>query len=347
MSNQLDTRIRAAVVEIVDAAPTPPRFEDLHVPAMAFELPDSKTVRPRRTRLALAGASLVVIAGVVAIVLVVWASQPLGDGQRVHTSDGPGVPTASSFDRGVTPPNLALPGWPLTYTNFDSVTVQDPESNRLFLIIDDPLEGFGGPRIKVGVTALPGGFTAGPNAQPVDINGTTGYLGTGNGKVYLVWSPGSSSRQIYATGTGASTQQVLTVARGLRIAPDLQSVTATAIPDGLRVTQLPPLSDRPTPNAEYKFQRGDTLLQVNLYPGGRTAFEGRVDEPAHDVDVRGTVGAMNDDTTYGPPGSNPDAHSYRIDILDGRWAVEIAGGPFPDEATFLAAVNATQVSDRG
>lgn len=308
--------------------------------ATASPLVATSPTRARPRRLVYA---TVVVAAVIAGAVLVQSNRSVGDRTRVGTSDEPTVTTEPSLDRGVTPPTLALPGWVLISSNADPVALQDTEANRLFLVFEDPQRGFAGPRIKVGVTAQPSGSSAGLNAHAVDINGTTAQLGTGNGKVYLTWSP-KSARQIYVTGTGATIEQVLSVARGLRIASDLTNITAASVPSGLRVTQLPALSSEPALNAEYKFQRGDTLLQVDLYPGGRTALEGRIGDPAHNVEVRGVDGAINDDTTYGPPGGNPDLHSYRVDYLDGQWAVEIAGGPFPDQTTFLAAVNAIQVS---
>lgn len=293
--------------------------------------------RPRARRLVY---TIVAVAAVIAAAVFVQSNRSADDRTRVGTGHEPAKP---SMDRGATPPTLTLPGWVLVSSNADSARVQDADANRVFMIFEDPQRGFAGPRIKVGVTAQPSGFSAGDNAQPVDINGTTARLGTGNGQVYLTWSP-MSARQVYVTGTGTTPEQVLSVARGLRVASDLRSITTTSVPNGLRVVQLPALSSGPALNAEYKFQRGHTLLQVNLYAGGRTTLEGRIDDPAHNVEVRGVVGAMNDDTAYGPPGANPDLHSYRVKYLDGQWAVEIAGEPFPDQATFLAALNAIQVS---
>jgi len=206
------------------------------------------------------------------------------------------------------------------------------------ILVADPREYFGGGRIKAGVAVPPLGFSAGPAPQPVDVNGLAGQLGVGPDKVYLTWSP-APSLTAYVEGTRATTDQVLTVARGLKFAAGYTSVEATAIPPGLEAVPLV-LTDGTTNNwAEYTFERDGASLQVHFYDGGRATLETRVDDPAHSVNVHGTTGALRDHT-----GENTDLSHYWVDFPDGHWTIEVAGGPFPNETSFLAAVDALRVA---
>ena len=89
--------------------------------------------------------------------------------------------------------------------------------------------------------------------------------------------------------------------------------------------------------AEYKFERDGMLFQVNLYPGGRDTFDERRDDAARAVTVRGLEGAL----------STEDGKHYKLLLADGRWAAEIAGGPFVSEQAFLEAVDNLVVTPAG
>ena len=79
------------------------------------------------------------------------------------------------------------------------------------------------------------------------------------------------------------------------------------------------------------------LFQVNLYPGGRDTFDERRDDAARAVTVRGREGAL----------STADGRHYELLLADGRWAAEIAGGPFVSEQAFLEAVDSLVVTPAG
>lgn len=81
---------------------------------------------------------------------------------------------------------------------------------------------------------------------------------------------------------------------------------------------------------EYKFEQGDRRLQVSFYP----AEERRTDK-APNVDLRGTRGTLVD---YG--------HGrYRVNWQESGFTWEADGGPFDDDAGFVAAVDRVHQAD--
>ena len=171
---------------------------------------------------------------VAAVALAANLPTKSGSSKRTHSKS---VPPDVSLDQGEQPPKLALADWTLTQADRGGSLPARSEGNQLFLVIVDPKNGFNGPRIKAGIAVEPDGFSAGLSPQQVDVNGVTGQLGIGPDKVYLTWSP-APSHTAYVDGTRATQDQVLTVARGLKLSADLMSATATVVPAGLEVVPL-------------------------------------------------------------------------------------------------------------
>lgn len=242
--------------------------------------------------------------------------------------------TTSTPATNATAPGVNLDGWTRTYAQTGTTLAPTTAGTRTLLVISDPKRGFGGVRIKVGIATPPDGFSAGRSAQHVTVDGHDAQLGIGVDKVYLTWSP-SPFQTVWVDGTRATSDQVLQIGRGLQLASDGTSAVATSVPDGLELTSLPAPATAPTSWSEYKFERDGAMLQVDFYDGGRSTFEGRVSDPARDVAVRGTTGALRD--------SGLAAGRYWVDIPDGRWTIEVAGGPFSDQAAFIAVVDALQI----
>jgi hypothetical protein len=294
--------------------------------ARSVVLLDLEPVR-RRSRVPATVAAAVVTFAVIGSVVVVAEGSDTGPRAGVTATSPSGQPL--SFDHGSSPPDVELPGWTRIATG--SSVVAPSVGNELRVILFDEGMKLDGPRIRIGVTSPPGSYSAGANATPVDVNGVAAEIGTqADGRVILTWSP-APDRVVYLDAVHATPDEVVKLARGLVFTTDLAAVTvnAAAIPNGLDVAKAGRVVTEDVVASEFKFERDGMLFQVNVYPGGRTTFEQRLDGDVRSVSVRGLSGALNTD----------DGKHFKLLLADGPWAVEIAGGPFVNEQAFLETVD--------
>jgi hypothetical protein len=287
----------------------------------------------RRSRIpATVAAGVVAVAAIGSVVVVAERS---GSGPRdgiTATSPFDGT----SFDQGATPPDVALTGWSKTDST-SSVVPPSPVGDHLFYVLADEANPFEGPRISVGVASPPASWP-GPTSNHVDLNGAKVAVGTAGDRTFVAWSP-APRRIVYLEGTGTTTDQLLGVARGVQVSSGASTLTidAGAVPAGMQAIKAGEVVTDPVVRAETTFERDGVRLKVTLDGGGRAALEHRLDGSERTVTVRGQQGALHTD----------DGRNFELLFADGRWAVEISGGPFAGEQAFFEAVDSLVVTPAG
>ena len=276
--------------------------------------------RPRRRRTV---AALVAAA---ALLVVVGAGAALVR-RETTLATAPAAPGADAT-------HVVLPGW--RTAGYQDLTTPASDDVRLLAVARDQNQGLAGPEVRVGVAVPPSGYSAGDDARPVDVGGTTASLAMTGDRSTVVW-PAPGGGDVFVVTSRLAEAEALAVARGLRLAPDRRSAELTSLPAGLIATALvPPTAGQPERYVEYGFERDGVGLQLSFYEGGRAAFELRtMDDTRRAVTVGGRPGVLLD---YGDG-------RYRVDLFDGVRTWEADGSPFPSAEAFLAAVGQIRAVD--
>jgi hypothetical protein len=272
---------------------------------------------------------------------VVAVAEDSGSGSRAGITAT--APTANaSFDQGAKPPGVDLPRWTKTDSK-SGLAPPVPEGNELFAVLVPHGQLFhGDTRIRIGMVVAPQTYASVSNPTPVDVNGVAGRLGIVPGaegeKLAVVWTP-ASGNQMFVEGTHATADEVLGVARGLVLDGENPAVTlpAGAVPEGLSVVHAGKVVTDPVVQSESTFERDGVRLHVKLDGGGRNAYEADLLGSEHTVTVRGQQAALHTD----------DGRNFSLRFVDGRWAVEISGGPFVSEQAFFEEVESLTVTPAG
>lgn len=326
-TTETEARLTDRLIRLADHAATAPTRS---LDARSVVLLDLEPVRRRSRIPASVAAGVVAVAVIGSVVAVAEDSDP---GSRAGiTATAPNGD--ASFDQGDRPPDIQLAGWSKTDSE-SQVAPPTISGDRVFFVLAGTPDPFEGTRIRVGVSDPGGSFTSGPWPDHVDVNGKQASVGTEGNKAFVVWSP-VPEHLLYVEGTDTTTEQVVDVARGVRVTPDVDSVTinAGAVPAGMQVIKAAQVVTDPVVKVDSKFERDGVQMHVRLDGTGRDAFESSLDGTERTVTVRGQQAALRTE----------DGGSYVLRFVDGRWAVEISGGPFVSEQAFFEAVDSLVVT---